>query len=132
MNKLIAFLVLALLAIPCFASESLEDCRVVKVTDDNVFEEGLSTHEYPDIDVVREDSGKLYVSVGAMLDWEQANGDKITIKRDQSGKTTYTFRRKGSSESFTLFVTPRGSKGRREGRLQLGQHTIAIAYCKPR
>ena len=114
------------------ASRTLAECRVVKVIDDNVFEEGLSTHEYPDIDVTETSKG-YEVSVGVMLDWEQTKGDHISITRNR-GTDRYVFRRLRSSQTFIFTVAPL-SKGRRQGNLALkagGEplRTIAIAYCK--
>lgn len=111
----------------------LEKCRVVKVIDDNHFEEGLSTHEYPDIDVGRNNKGLLEVSVGATRDWEQGAGDFVSFRTLSSGTQT-KFRYKNSRSTYTFTVTRNGT-GRRSGRLSVLEPNeyaklIAIAYCK--
>jgi len=112
------------------AQAQLESCKVLKVVDDNVFEEGLSTHEYPDIDVTRTTKG-LEVSVGAMRDWEQANGDYVRSSKKEDGSIWYNFRYKGSRESFAFVVQP---AKRRTGKLFVNEdgklRLVAVAYCK--
>lgn len=117
-------------ALALAANQKLEDCRVVKVIDDNVFEEGLSTHEYPDIDVVRTGKG-LEISVGAMRDWEQAAGDFVFSVQNVNGSARYQFRYKGSQENYTFEVQP---AKRRTGKLYVKEageprKLVAIAYC---
>ncbi len=123
-----------LLSAPLFgANAQLENCKVVKVVDDNVFEEGLSTYEYPDIDVVRTSKG-LEVSVGANRDWEQAAGDFIFSVQNVNGNAKYQFHYKGSSERYRLDVT---AAKRRTAKLYVkepgeSEKLVAIAYCSKR
>jgi hypothetical protein len=46
------------------SSETLHECTLSKLLDDNILEESLSKHEYPDLTVDRED-GKISISIGA-------------------------------------------------------------------
>lgn len=127
-------IILLVLSSSSFASiYNVEECRVVKVIDDNHFEEGLSTHEYPTIGVTRE-PGRFEVSVGAMRDWELQSGDYVAARVISTKSAVYRFRYRDGRSTYT-FVVDTNSKGRRFGKLYVkeagAKHSlIAVAYCR--
>jgi hypothetical protein len=48
------------------ASETLHECTLSRLFNDNILEESLSKHEYPDFSIDRE-NGKLSIFIGANI-----------------------------------------------------------------
>ncbi len=132
-----AVIMLALLSGASYgARNAILDCRTVKVIEsNNHFEEALSTHEYPEISVVRESNGQLEVSVGIILDWESAKGDVIRVIRNTKDTRVVQFRRKEQEEMTYTLRAERNTKGKLVAKLSYkkddeGEKLLAIAYCK--
>ncbi|MDZ4663210.1 MAG: hypothetical protein SGJ18_16490 [Pseudomonadota bacterium] len=84
-------------------SKTRLDCRAAKILNDNVFEEGLSTHEYPDVYLFQEGSN-LNFSVGAMQDYDTADGAVVEVKK-RGAKTVIKANYKGEKDSVVITVS---------------------------
>jgi hypothetical protein len=85
-----------------------QSCVVKELENDNVFEEGLSIEEYPDVSFEQEaDTGKWHLSIGSwsMTDGEDGDTVEVTTRGDESIATV-------KSEGRVVHtVTVRGSTG---------------------
>ena len=115
-------------------AKTLLDCRVVKVIEkNNPWEEGLSTHEYPNVSVEQNRKGMLSVHVGMALPWSEENGDEVTIEDSADYSDAVSFQKKSDPDRYV--ITVRESKKRRRGELRAivpGRRAklIAVLNCK--
>lgn len=100
MKTLISFILI--LSSSAFADHyknaEVTDCRVTRMVDYTYFEEGLSANEYPDVDVRVSTNGQYTVSVGSHQAYEQAQGDKITLKIEKHIQTSLHVLKKEGDE----------------------------------
>lgn len=84
MKVLLLSAALAVLATPCaLAGSKPAECKAVKVLNDNIFEEGFSTDEYPST-YLDKYKGKVILHVGAH--WlGDSPGEKIETRRAANG-----------------------------------------------
>jgi len=64
------------------------DCRVTRMVDYTYFEEGLSTYEYPEVNVRVSRNGEYTVSIGGHQPYELTEGDQVSIKTQKPVKTS--------------------------------------------
>ncbi len=134
MIKKIMTIAVVLVASSALADSKLVDCRVAKIYDDNVFEEGLSTHEYPEVDLTQ-NAKNLSLSVGSMQNYETKNGDSVSYKK-QGGKILIEAKYKDSEDLVFIEVTNnKTEKGDSWGRLKVKQEgesvkPVALLICK--
>jgi hypothetical protein len=118
--------------------KTVVDCKVAKLIDDNIFEEGLSRHEYPEVYIEANTSGALVsASVGAMIDYDVTVGDTINKESPKSGSNRYYLKYKKSN--YYVLLTVNQSQGPTPttlwGNLYYGdghetQKDVAILICK--
>lgn len=131
MKKLIMALAL-LVSASSYASEL--DCKVVKVYNDNIFEEGLSTHEYPDVFVEQNDDS-MHLSIGAMQTYSTDDGD--FIKSDISGSKIKIIAQYSDQPSIVFIEINKRAAGKKTRRGKLSYkansgskiETIASIVC---
>lgn len=123
--------------------ESVVNCVVTKIVDDNVFEEGLSKHEYPNVyleKVVESDDPEtslgLELSIGAMQNYEEADGDVLKVE-NTSNEVIVTGQYKDESEivkivmqkSYTQVRTKKAVKKYRKADLFYKDGLVAKLKC---
>lgn len=89
MKLILILLVTSLSQASHYENKVITDCRVNRMVDYTYFEEGLSTYEYPDVEVRISPVGQYSVSVGSHLPYEASEGDKIQIQVQKQVKTTF-------------------------------------------
>jgi hypothetical protein len=127
-------LIITLSLMSSMANAYVLDCRVAKVYDDNVFEEGLSTDEYPDVDLGYE-GRNLILSIGSMQNYETKAGD--TVEYQTSGDQLRVFAKYRDSNGYVIIeVSDRGpNKNARWANLKVKEpdsklQTVALLVCK--
>lgn len=126
--------VLTLLASPALAATYPVDCRVAKIYDGEVYEESLSTGEYPDVYVSR-DGNNFSLSVGANRSFNTAEGDSVSL--EENGDTVLVNAKYKDSDDLLHIEVSTSSAGRggRWARLKVkpaGQAwtDVALLVCK--
>ncbi len=123
--------------------EYVIDCKVSKIIDDNVFEEGLSVDEYPEVYLQRviESDDKdsplgLELRIGAMQSYEEADGDVIKTEitprevkvlaqyKDETGKVEIVMKK-----DYTKVRTKKGIKKYRKAELSVDGDLVAKLKC---
>ncbi|HEX4924289.1 MAG TPA: hypothetical protein VFV50_09385 [Bdellovibrionales bacterium] len=137
-NKLVILAVLGLSATAAAENKNVVDCKAVKIIDDSVFEESLSTHEHTDVYIEADANGKLVLaSVGANIDYERKKGDIVRQLPSEFGRNRYILRRALSDRAFMITVSqgsgPRPGTAWGNISVQNGNGTwseIAVLVCK--
>jgi hypothetical protein len=65
MKKSVLFSLLVLTSFSASASETLENCQVIKMIDESVLEESLSIDEYPEVSIEKDEFGSYVMKIGA-------------------------------------------------------------------
>ena len=127
--KSIFIISLLALSSSVFASNSVLDCRIIRMVDYTYFEESLSANEYPDFEIFSEE-GNLSAHIGGNS-YSADDGDQISLKLNNQkeieaevktahGDTiTLTVERRTTMARATLKVKDNGQKSR----------TIGYALC---
>jgi hypothetical protein len=144
-TSVLSCVLFSLASLPALAADrAVVDCRAVKIYDDNVFEEGLSTEEYPDVDVDSDASGRLVRgSIGA-FSYRARNQDRIQLVRSTETKSTYLLQHRNDRgpgyadrQSFIEVSLTQGPRaGRLWGRVLVRENgeraprPVALLVCK--
>lgn len=135
--KLVGIVMGLLMALPAWAADSdyVIDCVVSRVVDDNVFEEGLSVDEYPDVyvkNVIESDDmdeNGLSVRVGSMQAYRDQQGDTVSVSRT-GGRVTVRARYQGENDEVKITRT-NVRRGRGYiGYLDYNGSLVAYLKCK--
>lgn len=118
---------------PYQRSEYLMKCEVSEIVDDSVYEEGLSVHEYPEVEVENvvdsEDPGRpaeLRVYIGSTIPYEEAEGDQIKVNNKSRKELIVTAAYK--AEKFKNPIELRMDK--KHVTVRKGKHTKKVRYAQ--
>lgn len=117
------------------AATEIVDCRVAKIYDDNVFEEGLSTHEYPDVALSK--TGKdLVLSLGAMRNYQTKTGDAVSYHHKASQLVVHAAYKNNDRGVLIKVAGKANASGKKWGKLYVFETAnsspkeVALLICK--
>lgn len=114
LNVIIAFAFMSASTAAAAETKTVVDCQAVKIVNDRVFEEGLSTHEYPSVYIEADSNGQLVsASVGANIDYERKSGDVVRALTPEAGRNRYLLRY--AKGRMAVIITVSQSSGPRPG-----------------
>lgn len=133
MKTFLCFL-LFVCSIPAFSATTVLNCRVTKIYNDNIFEESLSTDEYPEV-YLDQEGRDFELMLGSTGTYRSVDGDKISVSRI-GAKLFVTAQYKDSPSRVFLEVNAvAGNSGKRWGVLnykkdgRYNPQAVALFIC---
>lgn len=115
-----------------YKNKEILSCRVTKMVMYTYYEESLSSHEYPDVDVAVSSTGEVSMQVGGQSPYEKSEGDSVSIKRNGVSNSVVTVKNQ-HGDTITLNVEYRRSLARATLRVQekgeTRPSTVAYLMC---